>query len=115
LAKSDNVDEVERQLMKRIPKEKWSDAHHWLIWHGRRICAARTPQCSICPLKDMCRYALAEEKKAKSSRTKETAKTAATAKKNGVQVKIGGNSRHEGKGKEAGGEKNGSIAGLMNV
>jgi endonuclease-3 len=63
LAKSDNVDEVERQLMKRIPREKWSDAHHWLIWHGRRICSARNPQCGQCPLQSMCKYALAEAKK----------------------------------------------------
>lgn len=65
LAKSDNVDETERQLMKRIPKEKWSDAHHWLIWHGRRVCAARNPKCSECTLSDMCVYAKAEAKKQK--------------------------------------------------
>jgi len=64
LAKSENVDEVERQLMKRIPREKWSDAHHWLIWHGRRICSSRNPQCGICPLQLMCRFAQAEAKKA---------------------------------------------------
>jgi endonuclease-3 len=105
LAKSDNVDEVERQLMKRIPKEKWSDAHHWLIWHGRRICAARTPQCSICPLKDMCRYALAEEKKAKSSRTKETAKTAATAKKTASKSKSAGTAGTKEKAKKPAAKK----------
>jgi len=66
LAESDSVDEVERQLMKRIPREKWSDAHHWLIWHGRRVCTARNPRCSECPLQPMCRYALNEAKKAKS-------------------------------------------------
>jgi endonuclease-3 len=66
LAKSDNVDEVERQLMKRIPKEKWSDAHHWLIWHGRRVCSARNPQCGSCPLQTMCRHALTEAKKTKA-------------------------------------------------
>ena len=32
---------VEQGLMKNIPKEKWSDAHHWLIWHGRKICKAK--------------------------------------------------------------------------
>jgi endonuclease III len=64
LAKSDNVDEVERQLMKKIPKEKWTDAHHWLIWHGRRICMARSPQCGICPLQPNCRYAQTVAKKA---------------------------------------------------
>ncbi len=63
LAQSDNVDETEQQLMKRIPKEKWSDAHHWLIWHGRRMCSARNPKCSECPLREECLYAKTEAKK----------------------------------------------------
>ena len=46
--------EVELGLQKIIPREKWSDAHHWLIWHGREICKARNPQCKICPLKKIC-------------------------------------------------------------
>lgn len=75
LAKSDNVDEVERQLMKRIPREKWSDAHHWLIWHGRRICAARGPKCGECPLNEMCRYAQAEAKKASKAAARKAAKS----------------------------------------
>lgn len=45
---------VEQGLMKNIPKEKWSDAHHWLIWHGRKICKARKPACDICPLQPVC-------------------------------------------------------------
>ncbi|NRR05554.1 endonuclease III [Brevibacillus sp. RS1.1] len=74
LANSDNVDEVERQLMKRIPKEKWTDAHHWLIWHGRRICSSRNPQCSSCTLQSKCKFAQAEAKKAKKPATKKPAK-----------------------------------------
>lgn len=54
LAKSDNVLDVEQELMKVIPKAKWSDAHHWLIWHGRKICKARKPLCEICPLNQLC-------------------------------------------------------------
>lgn len=46
--------EVEIGLQKIIPREKWSDAHHWLIWHGREICKARNPKCSDCPLKKVC-------------------------------------------------------------
>ena len=46
--------EVEIGLQKIIPREKWSDAHHWLIWHGREICTARNPKCSECPLKKVC-------------------------------------------------------------
>lgn len=56
LAEADNVEETERQLMRRIPKAEWSQAHHWLIHHGRQICHARKPQCSECPLLDLCRY-----------------------------------------------------------
>jgi len=57
LAQSDDVRETEEQLMAVIPKEKWSQAHHWLIWHGRRICTARNPRCSACPIRPHCRYA----------------------------------------------------------
>ena len=46
--------EVERGLQRIIPREKWSDAHHWLIWHGREICAARKPKCEACPLSKIC-------------------------------------------------------------
>ncbi len=46
--------EVEQELMRVIPREKWADAHHWLIWHGRRICRARRPDCSNCPLAHLC-------------------------------------------------------------
>mgnify|MGYP003587907197 CR=1 FL=1 len=54
LAKSDNVLDVEQELMKVIPKNKWSAAHHWLIWHGRKICKARKPLCDQCPLNQLC-------------------------------------------------------------
>ncbi len=46
--------EVEKGLQKAIPKKDWSDAHHWLIWHGRRVCTARCPQCETCFLNDIC-------------------------------------------------------------
>lgn len=45
---------VEEQLQKVIPRSDWSSAHHWLIWHGRRICHARNPSCTVCPLRDIC-------------------------------------------------------------
>ncbi len=48
--------ETERQLMEAIPKEKWIDAHHWLIRHGRALCKARSPLCDQCPLQEHCRY-----------------------------------------------------------
>jgi endonuclease-3 len=46
--------EVEKGLRKAIPREKWSAAHHWLIWHGRKLCKARSPLCGECPLQQVC-------------------------------------------------------------
>ncbi len=45
---------IERQLMKLIPKEKWAQIPHWLIHHGRKICIARNPKCTVCPLNELC-------------------------------------------------------------
>jgi endonuclease-3 len=56
LAESDDPLKTEEQLMTVIPREDWSDAHHWLIWHGRLVCKARNPQCEKCRLKDLCKY-----------------------------------------------------------
>lgn len=54
LASSKTPQQTEQQLCALIPREQWADAHHWLIWHGRRVCAARNPRCGICPLADLC-------------------------------------------------------------
>jgi len=54
LATGDTPEKVESELRRRIPRRSWSGAHHWLIWHGRRICHARRPQCPVCPLRDCC-------------------------------------------------------------
>ena len=45
---------VEKDLMRVIPREKWGEAHHWLIWHGRKICKARKPSCMECMLINLC-------------------------------------------------------------
>lgn len=58
LAKSENVDGVESQLMKLIPKKRWSKSHHLLIFHGRRICKARKPDCDNCPVNNRCEFNL---------------------------------------------------------
>ncbi|MBC6991355.1 endonuclease III [Hymenobacter sp. BT491] len=47
---------VEKALVKYIPEELIPKAHHWLILHGRYICVARQPKCTICPLTDICEY-----------------------------------------------------------
>ncbi len=56
LAKGKTPLEVEAGLQKSVPKEDWSKAHHWLIWHGRKVCHSRKPSCDICPLKGICDY-----------------------------------------------------------
>ena len=54
--KADTPLKVERQLKRVIPRKDWSDAHHLLILHGRYTCTARSPDCSACPLTEICRY-----------------------------------------------------------
>lgn len=49
-SKAKDADATERDLMRIIPKKKWSKAHHWLILHGRRVCVARNPRCAECVL-----------------------------------------------------------------
>jgi len=57
LAHADTPNGVEAQLREILPKEIWSHAHHLLIWHGRRCCAARKPACERCPLRgELCEY-----------------------------------------------------------
>lgn len=56
LADAKDVVATENQLMENIPRDKWSMAHHWLIWHGRRVCSARKPNCQGCMLKDECKF-----------------------------------------------------------
>ena len=56
LAKSSNPLTTEKQLMKRIDKNMWSKSHHYLIYHGRRVCTARSPKCSECVLGAECEY-----------------------------------------------------------
>jgi endonuclease III len=56
LAPGKTVLEVEKKLVKAIPKEYLQDAHHWLILHGRYTCKARNPDCENCIVNDLCPY-----------------------------------------------------------
>ena len=56
LAVGKTPEKVEEGLMKAIPKDKWAKAHHWLIWHGRRVCHSQKPDCTNCTLKEQCMY-----------------------------------------------------------
>lgn len=47
---------VEKDLVKNLPEETIHVAHHWLILHGRYVCLARSPKCSICDIKSFCKY-----------------------------------------------------------
>ena len=53
---SDDVLEVEKKLMKKIPKDKWSKVHHQLVFFGRYKCKSISPICTDCKLKDICNY-----------------------------------------------------------
>lgn len=54
LTRYEEPKKIEEDLMKIIPREKWIQFSHQLIWHGRRVCAARKPRCEICNLESLC-------------------------------------------------------------
>ncbi len=56
IAPGKNVLEVEKRLLRLVPKEFLLDAHHWLILHGRYVCVARKPRCGACVIEDLCEY-----------------------------------------------------------
>jgi endonuclease-3 len=56
LVKAKTPLETEKQLIKNLPEDLIHIAHHWLILHGRYICIARKPKCSICGLRPACKY-----------------------------------------------------------
>jgi len=55
-SKTENVTIIEEDLKRQIPKYRWNIAHHLLIFHGRRVCKARNPECDRCPLVTLCKY-----------------------------------------------------------
>ena len=55
LVKEKDVLKTELGLMKVLPEDRWTEAHHSLIFHGRNCCTARNPKCDECPINDLCR------------------------------------------------------------
>jgi endonuclease-3 len=56
LARTDDALKVERELMRLVPRERWTRTTDLLIFHGRKICDARRPACGVCPLFGLCRW-----------------------------------------------------------
>jgi endonuclease-3 len=54
LVRGTNAERIERELMPLVPREHWTVFSHWLIWHGRRRCSARKPDCTSCELAELC-------------------------------------------------------------
>ena len=54
LTRETTPEKVEQALMKLVPREQWAMLSHWLIWHGRRRCSARKPDCAECELRELC-------------------------------------------------------------
>ena len=57
LTRNDDPKKIEQDLMKIIPREKWTLFSHQIIWHGRKLCIARSPKCAECPLENICHAA----------------------------------------------------------
>ena len=56
IAKGKTPDKVEEGLKLAIPQNLWSKAHHYLIYHGRRVCHSQRPDCQNCTLKELCEF-----------------------------------------------------------
>src|SRR6059036_2738721 len=54
LTKQKQPEKIEQDLMKLVPREQWTLLSHWLIWHGRRRCDARRPDCAQCEIRKVC-------------------------------------------------------------
>jgi endonuclease-3 len=54
LTRQEDPVKIERDLMRLVPRRYWNVFPHLLIWHGRRVCLARTPRCQACVLNDLC-------------------------------------------------------------
>jgi endonuclease-3 len=57
LTKQQDAKKIEEDLMRIIPRERWTDFSHEVIWHGRKLCVARGPKCADCALEKLCHAA----------------------------------------------------------
>ena len=57
LTRHDDAQKIEQDLMRIIPRERWTDFSHEVIWHGRKLCVARGPKCADCALEKLCHAA----------------------------------------------------------
>ncbi len=57
LTKQQDARKIEEDLMRIIPRQRWTDFSHEVIWHGRKLCVARSPKCADCPLEKLCHAA----------------------------------------------------------
>ncbi len=56
LSKGSTADKISDEMMKKLPKYKWHLTHHLLITHGRTICTAQSPKCTLCNVNELCNY-----------------------------------------------------------
>jgi endonuclease-3 len=54
LSRQKGPEKIEQELMQFVPRKLWTLFSHWLIWHGRRRCYARSPDCPNCEIKNLC-------------------------------------------------------------
>lgn len=54
LTRETSPEKIEQDLMKLVPQPEWTHFSHWLIWHGRRRCSARRPECAVCEIAKLC-------------------------------------------------------------
>ena len=57
LTRNEDAPKIEQDLMKILPRERWTDFSHQVIWHGRKLCVARSPKCADCALEPLCHAA----------------------------------------------------------
>jgi len=76
LTEQTNPEKIEQDLAAKIPRDLWTEFSHCLIWHGRRRCSARRPQCEACELRDLCPSADTAVKEAAAPKRKRSARRA---------------------------------------